>query len=94
MKKQIIRVSPIQTAKVFAILYFVMSIPMVVFMALAFAASPVPRPGPGFGFLVVFPILYLVFGFIFTAIGAWVYNLVAGWVGGVEYTSITVDSSE
>lgn len=94
MKKQIIRVSPIQTAKVFAILYFVMSIPMVALMALTFAASPVPRPGPGLGLLVVFPILYLVFGFIFTAIGAWVYNLVAGWVGGVEYTSITVDASE
>lgn len=42
--------------------------------------------------MILFPVLYLVFGFIFTAIAAWVYNLAAGWVGGVEYTSITVDS--
>lgn len=42
--------------------------------------------------MILFPVLYLVFGFIFTAIAAWVYNLAAGWVGGVEHTSITVDS--
>lgn len=94
MKKQIIRVSPVQTAKVFAILYFLMSLPMVAFMALTLSFAPAPRPGPGLGFLIMFPILYLVFGFIFTAIGAWVYNLVAGWVGGVEYTSVPVDAPE
>lgn len=88
MKKQIIRVSPIQTAKVSAVLYFLLSIPMVAFMALSFALSPAPTPGPGLGFLIIFPFLYLVFGFVFTAIAAWAYNLVAGRVGGVEYTSI------
>lgn len=37
--------------------------------------------------LFAMPFIYLIFGFIFTALGAWVYNLVAGWVGGIEYTS-------
>lgn len=92
MKKQIIRVSPIQTAKVAALMYFLLSIPMLVFMLISFAFAPMPSPGFGFGFMILFPVLYLVFGFIFTAIAAWVYNLAAGWVGGVEYTSITVDS--
>ena len=92
MKKQIIRVSPFQTAKVSAVLYFLLSIPMVALMALSFSFSPAPAPvpGPGLGILVLFPFLYLIFGFIFTAIAAWVYNLAARWVGGIEYTSIEV----
>ncbi len=48
MKKQIIRVSPIQTAKVAALMYFLLSIQMVVFMvmsfAFAFAFAPMPSP--------------------------------------------------
>lgn len=91
MKKQIIRVSPFQTAKVSAILYFLISIPMVAFMAISFAFSPAPQPE--IGFLILFPILYLVLGFIFTAIGAWVYNLAAGWVGGIEYTAVEVEAT-
>jgi hypothetical protein len=94
MKKQIIRVSPIQTAKVAALMYFLLSIPMVAFMALSFSFAPMPGPRLGFGFMIFFPIMYLAFGFVFTAIAAWVYNLAAGWVGGVEYTSITMDSSD
>lgn len=85
MKKQIINISPIQTAKVFALMYFVMSLPIVVFMAISFWLSPAPQQG--LGFLVLFPFIYLIFGFIFTALGAWVYNLIAKWVGGIEYTS-------
>ncbi len=85
MKKQIINITPIQTAKVFALLYFVMSIPFVALMAMSFAFMPGPRPPVGM--LFGMPFIYLVLGFIFTALGAWVYNLVAGWVGGIEYTS-------
>jgi hypothetical protein len=94
MKKQIIRVSPVQTAKVAALMYFLLSIPMVAFMVLSFSFAPMPGPRFGFGFMILFPLLYLVFGFVFTVIAAWVYNLAAGWVGGVEYTSITVDSPD
>lgn len=92
MKKQIIRVSPVQTAKVSAVLYFLLSIPLVGFMALSMAFAP--GAGPGLGFLLIFPLLYLIGGFIFTAISALVYNLVAGWVGGIEYTSTAVDGAE
>lgn len=34
--------------------------------------------------LIILPILYGVLGFIAGAIGAFLYNLVAGWVGGIE----------
>lgn len=87
MKKQIINVSPLQTAKVFALLYFVISIPLIVIMAISFIAAPAGARPP-MGFLIAVPFLYMIFGFIFTLIGAWVYNLVTGWVGGIEYTTI------
>lgn len=36
--------------------------------------------------LILMPILYLIFGFLCAAFGAWVYNLVAARIGGVEFT--------
>ncbi len=40
----------------------------------------------GFGFLgiLLLPIVYAIIGFISGAFGAWIYNLVSGWIGGVE----------
>jgi len=38
----------------------------------------------GIGFALVMPILYAGFGFLFGALGAFIYNLVAGWIGGFE----------
>ena len=35
-------------------------------------------------FMIVLPFIYGVFGFLFTALGCWVYNLVSSWVGGIE----------
>ena len=40
--------------------------------------------GMGFGAIIIFPILYGIVGGIGGAIGALLYNLVAGWVGGLE----------
>lgn len=91
MKKQIINISPIQTAKVFALLYFVISLPLVGLMAIAMSFSPAPKPA--LGFLIIFPFMYLIFGFIFTALGAWVYNIVAKWVGGIEYISVSDENA-
>jgi hypothetical protein len=38
----------------------------------------------GLGAIVFFPICYGLIGGVFAAIGALIYNLVAGWVGGLE----------
>ena len=36
-------------------------------------------------FMAIFlPILYGVLGFLAGALTAWIYNLIAGWVGGIE----------
>lgn len=91
MKKQIINISPIQSAKVIALMYFLISLPFVGLMAISFPLSPAPQPG--IGFLVLFPFVYLIFGFIFTALGAWFYNLVAKRVGGIEYTATSTENT-
>lgn len=38
----------------------------------------------GAGAIVAFPILYGGMGFLTTLIGAWLYNVLAGLVGGIE----------
>ena len=38
----------------------------------------------GVGAIVVLPLFYGCMGFVFTLIGAWLYNLVAGMVGGIR----------
>ena len=81
MKKQITNVSPVQTAKVIAVLYLVMSLPIVLLM-MAF----LPSMGMSKMMLLIAPIMYMVIGFIFTLIGAFIYNFVAGLVGGIEFT--------
>ena len=40
--------------------------------------------GMGIGFAIAAPIFYGLMGFIGGAITAWLYNLAAGWAGGVE----------
>jgi hypothetical protein len=40
--------------------------------------------GMGLGAIIFFPICYGLIGGVFGAIGAVIYNLVAGWVGGLE----------
>jgi len=40
--------------------------------------------GMGFSAILIFPIMYGIVGGIGGAIGASIYNLVAGWVGGLE----------
>ena len=93
MKKQITNVSPVQTAKVFAALYFVITAPFAIIFGLIAAVSSIfattPMPGTGFSIAaaVVIPFLYAIFGFIFAVFGAWVYNFVAKHIGGIEFTT-------
>lgn len=89
MRKQIVRVSVLQSAKVAAVLYLVISIPMCLLMLIP---ALMGHGGAGYSvvMLIVMPILYTLFGFIFTLIGAWVYNLVASRMGGFEFTTVEV----
>jgi hypothetical protein len=90
MKKQIVRVSILQSAKVTAALYLVISIPLCLLMLIPAMFGSGGIPGFPVFMLIVMPVFYTVFGFLFTLIGAWVYNLVASQVGGFEFTTAEV----
>jgi hypothetical protein len=83
MKTQIVHISKLQTAKVMALLYLVISIPMALFM---FLPSLIQHQPMAWGLIVLMPVMYTILGFVFTFLGAWIYNGIAGWIGGIEFT--------
>jgi hypothetical protein len=88
MKKQIVQVSVMQSAKVMAGIYFVITIPVAVLIAL-FALIG----GQGMlGLLMAvgMSLGYAVGGFLMSLLGAWIYNLVAARVGGFEFKTVEV----
>jgi hypothetical protein len=48
------------------------------------AMSPIASAVMGVGAIVILPILYGAIGFLFALIGAWLYNLIASRMGGIE----------
>jgi hypothetical protein len=84
MKKQIVRISILQSSKVTTILYFIIGflyvligIPMIIF-----GNDQVRIMGIVYCFM---PLLMGIFGFIFFVIFAALYNVIASWVGGMEF---------
>lgn len=75
-----------QTAKVAAVICFLLTavvfIPMFGIMSMISGSSD-PSPLVGF-FVLLTPFKYGLFGFIFTAIGCLLYNLISKWTGGIE----------
>jgi hypothetical protein len=84
--QQITRFSIGQTAKFLAVLYGLFGLIFVPFFLLVGMFSPEGSGGFGFGmvFALAMPVIYAVMGVIGGVIGALLYNLVAGWVGGLE----------
>lgn len=92
----IYRVGPLSCAKIVGTLYAVIgllagAVFSLIAMVGGFAAEHSPVAGFGtilglgvVGALVALPVFYGLLGFVTTLIGAWIYNVVAGAVGGVE----------
>jgi hypothetical protein len=83
MRHQIRRFGIAQTAKVLGALYGLAGLLLVPIFLVVGRYAP-NESGLGMGFAIAIPIMYAVIGFIVTAIGCAIYNLVAGWVGGIE----------
>ena len=84
---QIKRFSIGQAAKFLGVLYLLFGLLFIPFFLLIGMFSPESESGVPFGatiFAVAMPVMYAIFGVIGGAIGAALYNLVAGWVGGIE----------
>ena len=84
--KRIKRIALIQTGKIFATMYALLSIVFIPFFFLSlFSAFGGKRLG--FGVLISFGIfiLYVFMGFIGGILVAFIYNISAKWVGGIEF---------
>jgi hypothetical protein len=88
------RINPMSFAKVSGTLYALMGLligAMFSLIGLVGGAASNESMGMGFGAImgvgaiIFFPILYGILGFVFSLIGAWLYNIVAGMVGGIEF---------
>ena len=88
------RVGPVSCAKISGTLYGIIGLIIggvfsMMAMAGGFASDASPFAA-GFGAvigaaaIVVFPLFYGCLGFVATLVGAWLYNVVAGLVGGIE----------
>lgn len=89
MSKQLSRIAPWQAGKLFAVLYFFLSLIVVIPMIIAAAMVPMPL-GPGIHFsvgtLLFFPFMYALAAIIFVPLACWFYNTAARLVGGLEVT--------
>ena len=96
-KMQIKRMGVFSVAKIYAVVMAVFGLIIGVIYGLIFiifgAAMMAGRDTGGAGagslaigliMMVAFPIFYAIIGFVFGAIGALVYNVASGFVGGVE----------
>jgi len=91
VKRRIKRFAPLQLGLMLAVLYGVLGLIFIpFFLIFTLVASHLPRQqnagfmAMGVGFILLFPILYAIMGFVLGVIMAWVYNLAAKWVGGIE----------
>jgi hypothetical protein len=83
MSQRIRRFGVGQTAKVVGILYLLIGLLLAPIFLFAATFAP-EQSGFGIGLAIAIPILYGCAGFVGAAIGCLIYNLVAGWVGGIE----------
>jgi hypothetical protein len=89
--RRIKRFAPLQLGKMMALGYGIMGLlfcPIFLLMSLFSAHLPnqqrVGMLAFGTGFALLMPVLYAVMGFIFGVVGAFIYNILAKWVGGIE----------
>ena len=76
-------------ALIVGIVYFILAVVCVPIFYVA--TRNAPNGGLPGAALIIGPIVYGIFGYVFTAIGCWLYNLIAGWTGGMV---LTLESGE
>lgn len=88
MKRQVTRFTPHQNGKVFGILMALGSLVFLIpiFLIFSVVGSRPPNGPPPFMFLL-FPIMYLIFGYLSIAVGCLLYNFMYRYIGGLEYES-------
>ena len=88
-------VDVLSCAKIMAAVHGCMSLVFIPFLLLFGLASLVGRGSDSFAgvgaivlalvFMIVLPLFYAAMGFLFGALGAWLYNLAARHIGGIRF---------
>ena len=91
MTKRLQYVAPLQLGIVLAVLYGALSLIIVPFLLLATVLGAKSQDSGGFFaggifLIILFPLIYAAMGFIGGIISAAIYNLIAKWTGGIEFT--------
>lgn len=91
MNRRLKSIAPLQLGKILGLLYGLVSLLVIpIFLLVGIGTAIGGGQGSGapagvmIGFALVAPFLYAAMGFLTGLIGAFVYNLVASWVGGIE----------
>jgi hypothetical protein len=96
MNLKLKNIAPLQAGKMLGAFYGLLSLVFVPFVLVAMAiggmaahntGNTTPMPfmfGMGIGFAIFLPVMYAILGFVFGALGAWIYNLLAKWIGGLD----------
>ncbi|MFN4119500.1 hypothetical protein [Acidovorax sp.] len=92
MKLQIERLSPHQNAKVFGVLMALGSLVFLVpFFLFALLLAPAEQAPPVW-MVLIFPVIYLVVGYLSMVAGCALYNVMFKYVGGFEYIAQPKDA--
>lgn len=90
-KRRIKRFAPVQLGLMLAALYGVCGLIFApIFVAISTLGlkstgqAPTGLMTAGLGVIAIFPLIYAVVGFIGGVVGAFIYNAVARWIGGIE----------
>ncbi len=91
MKVTLKKIPPLPAAKLVAVIYGCFSLIFIPFFAIAALAGMLSgeegagiAAGMGIVMAILMPLMYIAIGFVATLVGCFIYNLAAGWVGGIE----------
>jgi hypothetical protein len=94
MIKHITYIAPHKTALTVSIIFAAISLLMIVPMVLSFVFMPATDAQgnpvdstPLLGMIIIMPVIYFIFSYLFTAFAAWLYNKIAAFTGGITYES-------
>ena len=94
--KRLTSITPVLAGKLLGALHGAMALLFVPFFLLfALVGSFLPKSansppaaamlGIGFGLAILMPLFYAATGFVMGLLGAFIYNLIAKWIGGIEF---------
>jgi len=87
-KRRVKKIGVLQTSLISAIIFFFLSLIMVVPIMLIMGIAGGFSDNMGFAFggllFIFMPIMYAIMGFLMTALWCWIYNVVAKMIGGIE----------